>query len=133
MVRRIPKSSIAAFALVEALVALLLLAVAVLGAVGTVVESLAGQRGMLLRSQAADLAADLAEALRSAPDPQTVQGEIRSWQNTVRRRLPQAEAWVMPATSTATFSIRIHWQDARAPAPETLSLLLRTDQPLVVP
>lgn len=121
------------FALIEALVALLLLAVAVVGAVRAMVESLAGQHGVLLRVQAADLAGDLAEALRSAPDDATAAAEIRSWQSTVARRLPAGEGRILAGAAPNAFSIRLNWRDGRAPAPASLSLPLNLDDSPVPP
>ncbi len=118
------------FALAEALVALLLLAIATIGAGGAMVHSLAGQRAALLRTQATDLAADLAEALRSAPDTAAQENEIRSWQATVLRRMPLAQPQVlrqpvsqsMQASLPAEFNIDLQWRDGRLPSPAVLSL-----------
>ena len=75
------------FALAEALVALLLLAISLLGAAGTLLQSLAATRAAQWQSRAADLADDLAEVLRSEP------GEHRAtllaqWQQDANATLP---------------------------------------------
>jgi Tfp pilus assembly protein PilV len=123
---------ISGFALAEALVALLLLAFAMLGAGVALVESLAGQRMALQRTLAADLASNLGEALRSAPEPATAAAEIRSWQAAAQLLLPQAEAVVLqrPATEAALpasllpagIEIRLQWRDG-APRPPAQLLL----------
>jgi hypothetical protein len=125
-----PRVPAAGFALAEALVALLLLAIATIGAGGAMVHSLAGQRAALLRTQATDLAADLAEALRSAPDAAFREVEIRSWEAAVLLKLPQAQAGVLrqpPPSGQQTslpdgFTIRLQWRDAGASSPSQLSL-----------
>lgn len=126
-----PRSQASGFALAEALVALLLLAIATIGAGSAMVQSLAGQRAALLRTQAADLAADLAEALRSAPDLAAQEAEIRAWQSTALLRMPLAEPQAQrrqpaqsppPASLPAGFDIRLQWRDGRAPSPSLLAL-----------
>lgn len=130
-----PRSIESGFGLAEALVALLLLAIATIGAGAAMVESLAAQRAALLRTLAADLAADLAEALRSSPDASAQEAEIRSWQATVLLKLPRAEPQAVrltpaqpasPALLPAGFHIRLQWRDGRAPSPAQLSLPIAT-------
>ena len=76
------------FALTEALIALLLLAMSLLGAGATLVESLAASRAALLESRASDLAGDLAESLRQ-PQSATVRSTIvAEWQHDARAVLP---------------------------------------------
>jgi general secretion pathway protein I len=125
-----PRSMESGFGLAEALVALLLLAIATIGAGAAMVESLAAQRAALLRTQAADLAADLAEALRSSPDASAQEAEILSWQTRVLSRLPRAEPHavrqtpsqsITPSMLPAGIHIRLQWRDGRAPS---LSLLV---------
>jgi hypothetical protein len=130
-----PRSMASGFGLAEALVALLLLAIATIGAGAAMVESLAAQRAALLRTQAADLAADLAEALRSSPDTFVQEAEIRSWQAMVLSRLPRAEPYAIrltpsqattPAMLPAGIQIRLQWRDGRAPSPSLLVLPIAT-------
>ncbi len=125
------------FALTEALVALLLLAIAMLGTGAALVESLAGQRAALLQTRAADLAGNLAEALRAAPDAATAAAEIQSWQAMALVLLPQAEpialsrGQVLPGPATpslpARFDIRLQWRDGPARTPAQLTLPLPFD------
>jgi Tfp pilus assembly protein PilV len=125
------RSPPAGFALTEALVALLLLAMATIGAGGAMLYSLAGQRAALLRTQATDLAADLAEALRSAPDVPSQDAEIRAWEAAVLHRMPETTPQAArrapfsprPDTSVpAGFDIRLQWRDGRSPPSSRLSL-----------
>jgi Tfp pilus assembly protein PilV len=131
MVHTTPRSLAAGFGLAEALVALLLLAIATIGAGAAMVASLSAQRAALLRTQAADLAADLAEALRSAPDTTAQDAEIQSWQALVLTRLPQTQPQAVrlsssqsggPAMLPAGFQISLQWRDGRAPSPSELTL-----------
>lgn len=126
-----PPAADSGFALTEALVALLLLAFALLGAGAALVDSLAGQRAAMLQVRAADLVADLAEALRSAPDAPGATEEVLAWQAAARRQLPQAEPLAMPrapvpsgALLPAAFDIRLQWRDPQQPAPVQLVLPL---------
>jgi Tfp pilus assembly protein PilV len=120
----------AGFALMEALLALLLLAVAVGGAGSALVESLAGQRSAQLRTRAADLAADMAEALRATPDAASLQTEIALWQALVQQQLPggASQVLVRPQPSAtreampAGFDIQLQWRDGRMAAPAQLQL-----------
>lgn len=125
------KSPISGFVLTEALVALLLLATAMMGAGVALVVALAGQRSALLQTRAADLAANLAEALRSAPDLATAQAEIRSWRGEVQLQLPKAQPQVLQrpasiplASAPAGFDIQLQWREVRSSASSQLTLPL---------
>ncbi len=134
MKRHTPGYGAAGFALTEALVALLLLATALMGAGATLVESLAGQRAALLQTRAADLAGDLAEALRSAADAATATAEMNSWRALVAQQLPQATplaiSRVAASPTGATpllptdLQIDLQWHDGRGRAPARLMLPL---------
>jgi Tfp pilus assembly protein PilV len=113
------------FALTEALVAILLLAIAMLGAAAALVDSLAGQRAALLQTRATDLAANLAEALRASPDAASVTAEIEAWQGLVRNSLPLVEA--AADTSSALpgrVDIRLRWRGGRGTPASRLQLLV---------
>jgi type II secretory pathway pseudopilin PulG len=122
------------FALTEAMVALLLLAIAMLGAGAALIQAVAGQRSALLQTRAADLAGDLAEALRAAPDAATAAAEIRLWQAAARDLLPQAQPIALPRSTTTPspgtprlpvrFDIRLQWRDSAAGMSAQLSLPL---------
>jgi Tfp pilus assembly protein PilV len=118
-----PRPGLSGFVLIEALVALLLLATAMMGAGMALVDALAAQRAALLQTRAADLAGNLAEALRSAPDLATAQAEIQSWQGEVLRQLPRAQAQALqrprplfPASLPAGFDIHLQWREGRSSA-----------------
>lgn len=119
----------AGFALAEALISLLLLAVALLGAGTAVVEALSAQHAALLQTRAADLASDLAEALRRGATPGTAESELASWQEEVRRQLPVAMAQALPLDRSASpaflpadLGIHLRWQTGRDAAAAELHL-----------
>jgi Tfp pilus assembly protein PilV len=124
-----PHPSLSGFVLIEALVALLLLATAMMGAGIALVDALSAQRAALLQTRAADLAGNLAEALRSAPDLATAQAEIQSWQGEVLLQLPQAQPQALqrprhlsPASLPAGFDIHLQWREGRSSAFSQLTL-----------
>jgi type II secretory pathway pseudopilin PulG len=129
-----PTQATLGFALTEAMVALLLLAFALLGAGAALVESLAAQRTALLQTRAADLASNLAEALRAAPDAEAAAAEIEAWRSTVLLQLPLAEPLAQardpspPGVSDsqlpAGFDIRLQWRDPQLRTPAQLVLPL---------
>jgi Tfp pilus assembly protein PilV len=129
MKTNIPRPGLSGFVLIEALVALLLLATAMMGAGMAMIDALSAQRAALLQTTAADLAGNLAEALRSAPDLATAQAEIQSWQGEVLRQLPQAEPQALrrprplsPASLPAGFDIHLRWREGRSSAFSQLTL-----------
>jgi hypothetical protein len=112
-------------------VALLLLATAMMGAGVALVDALANQRSALLQTRAVDLAANLAETLRSAPDPVAVQPDVHLWQREVRSQLPRAQPLVLqrstraaPSTLPAAFDIQLQWREGRSSASSQISLPL---------
>jgi len=127
----------AGFALAEALIALLLLAIALMGAGAAVIEALAAQHAALLQSRAADLASDLAETLRGTPAP-LAPTEFGSWQRDVLRELPFSSAEVQPAppphTSAslqlpADLHILLRWRADRQGTITELRLPVKLDAP----
>jgi type II secretory pathway pseudopilin PulG len=134
MSRHSPLRPYSGFALTEALVALLLLAFAMLGAGAALVGSLAGQRTALLQTRAADFAGNLAEALRSTTDSTTAAAEIQAWQIAIQRELPQARATAVardPSPPDAASSvlparldIRVLWRNPQQRTPAQLMLPL---------
>lgn len=121
MTRGIPGPGIDAFALPEALIALLLLAVALLGCMRSVADTLATQHAALLQSRAADLAADLVEALRAEPDSASRHDLILAWQRRVREVLPANDltlgidslAAVAPDSLAGDFAVQMKWRNPR--------------------
>lgn len=111
------------FALTEVLVSILLLAIAMLGAAAALVDCLAGQRAALLQTRAADLAANLAEALRAAPDAASAGAEIDAWVALARSSLPLAEATAGASpTLSDRVDIQLRWQDGRGSTTSRLQL-----------
>jgi type IV pilus modification protein PilV len=137
-----PRLGTTGFALAEALVALLLLAIAMLGAEAALVESLAAQRAALLRTQAADLASNLAEALRSAPDAVAATTEIASWAAAAQRLLPAAELLAIPRAPAlpaqpgmslpSRLDIQLRWSNGRSLQPAQLTVPLGFSTPTEV-
>jgi Tfp pilus assembly protein PilV len=126
-----PRPGMSGFVLIEALVALLLLATAMMGAGMALVDALSAQRAALLQTRAADLAGNLAEALRSAPNLAAAQVEIQSWQGQVLLLLPRAQPQALqhprplsPASLPAAFDIRLQWREGRSSAISQLTLPL---------
>nr|PZN63946.1 MAG: hypothetical protein DIU62_10460 [Pseudomonadota bacterium] len=81
------------FALIDALVALLLLAVTLAGACTTLIHTMRATHEALLVTRAVDLAADLAEELQDATSATQVGEALESW----RSRIPT----VLPTTGMA--------------------------------
>jgi Tfp pilus assembly protein PilV len=125
----------AGFALLDTLVALLLLAVVLTGSCATLIQSMRATGAALLSSRAADLAADFTEELRSASSASEVATLLTLWRTRVATLLPvagmQKEEFAAlqraPVTSTGTvpvvntFLLTLRWQ---APSGERRQLTL---------
>lgn len=122
MSRDAPGPGTAGFALAETLVAVLLLAVSLLGAAAALAEALRGQHLALLQTRAADLAADLGEALQPAPPPHDPALEILAWRQLAPLVLPQGTAVAQPEGDT--IEARLQWIDVRAREVRELSVAL---------
>jgi Tfp pilus assembly protein PilV len=119
------------FALVETMVSLLLLAIGIHGAASTMIRGQAELRATLLATQAAGLAADLAEQLRASGGdvPDAV---LAQWQQAVAAALSTSTASGRAqgrlellrtlAGLPASHSIRIEWWDPGVRAPRRLDL-----------
>lgn len=110
------RPGMAGFALIEALVSLLLLAAGLLGAGRAVVEAMAAQHAALLQTRAADLASDLAETVR-AINPGSTSTELAAWQSAALSQLPMADAQALPIersgsaqTLPADLAILLRWR-----------------------
>jgi Tfp pilus assembly protein PilV len=118
--------------LVETLVALVLLAVGLLGAASTMLRGRSELRATLLATQAADLAGDLAEQMRASPDSALRELLIPAWQQSVRDVLSTAstegtaegvlEAVAAAGGLPASHAIHIRWWDPALRAPRRLEL-----------
>jgi type IV pilus assembly protein PilV len=124
--------------LVEVLVALLILSVGLLGIAGLYVENLRTGRTGALRTQAATLAADMAERIRtnrtgaaafvrvtgqrctelagSASIDEVAANEVACWQEDVANLLPNGTGIVARDTTTvpATYTVTVSWSETGA-------------------
>mgnify|MGYP003414754426 CR=1 FL=1 len=125
------------FALIETLVALLLLSLGLFGTAATMLRGQAELRATLLATRAADLAGDLVEQLRAGTSSATRELLIPAWQQSVHGALSTASAAgvaegflvpvVMAGRLPASHAIRIRWWDPALRAPRRLEL------PVVLP
>ncbi len=121
--------------LVEVLVALLILSVGLLGIAGLYVENLRTGRTGALRTQAATLAADMAERIRTnrtgaaafvrvtgqrctqlasnASIDDVAANEVACWQDDVASALPNGTGIVARDTATlpATYTVTVSWSE----------------------
>jgi type II secretory pathway pseudopilin PulG len=122
----------AGFALIEALVALMLLSLGLFGAASTMLRGQAELRATLMATRAADLAGDLVEQLRAATTSATRERLIPAWQQSVRNALSTspaagtAEGLLVAVAAAgglpASHAIRIRWWDPALRAPRRLEL-----------
>ena len=132
-----PGEASAGFALIETLVALLLLSLGLFGTAATMLRGQAELRATLLATRAADLAGDLVEQLRAGTSSATRERLIPAWQQSVHRALSTASAAgvaegflvpvVMAGRLPSSHAIRIRWWDPALRAPRRLEL------PVVLP
>ncbi len=132
-----PGEASAGFALIETLVALVLLSLGLFGAASTMLRGQAELRATLLATRAADLAGDLVEQLRAGTTSATRDLLIPAWQQSVRNALSTAsaagiaEGLLVPVATAgrlpASHAIRIRWWDPALRAPRRLEL------PVVLP
>lgn len=78
------------FAMVDVLVALLLLALTLTGACVTLIQAMRSTHGALLATRAVDLAADLAEELRAAASDAEALALLSAWRARAGSVLPAA-------------------------------------------
>jgi Tfp pilus assembly protein PilV len=81
----------AGLAMLDVLVALLLLALTLTGACVTLVQAMRASHGALLATRAADLAADLTEDLQTARSPAQADALMAAWRRRVALDLPVAD------------------------------------------
>lgn len=85
-----PRIHRAGFAMLDVLVALLLLALTLTGACLTLLQTLRATHEALLATRAVDLAADLAEELQDAASAAQVDAVLEAWRGRVGAVLPVA-------------------------------------------
>lgn len=120
------------FTLIEAMVALIVLSVGLLGIAAMYVETLRANRTSLFRTQAVTLASDIADRMRAnrapanayacgAPcDPSAganaiADADLAQWMNTIAARLPNGSAdvaFTAPGANTpAAYVVTISWTE----------------------
>lgn len=80
----------AGFAMIDVLVALLLMAVVLTGACATLIQTMRATHAALLATRAVDLAADLTEALRGVDSVAEAEPLVSAWRVRVSAALPVA-------------------------------------------
>jgi Tfp pilus assembly protein PilV len=118
-------------ALIEAMVALLLLAVGIHGAASTMIRGQAELRATLLSIRAVDLAADLAELLRAGQGAVAATG-LEGWRESAATALSMAppaarasgtlERAALATGLPSSHSIVLQWWDPGLRAPRRLDL-----------
>jgi Tfp pilus assembly protein PilV len=119
--------------LVDVLVALALLAVALLGSVAALTQTLAQSRAAALHTRAVDLAADFAEELRASAAAAERMTTLAAWQSRVAQALPvgtlppaqYATAIAVAPTAQlphARVDLVLRWHEPPANHPQQLTL-----------
>jgi len=104
---------IAGFGLVDALVALALLAVTLLGACGALHFALRATRAASWQSQAVNLLADLDEDLQRVDPAQTAAARLEAWHARVQRDLPASAVAAMNPRALVIGEAGLQWLDLR--------------------
>jgi hypothetical protein len=123
--------STAGFGLVDALVALALLAVTLLGACGALHFALRATRAASWQARAVDLLADLDEDLQRADPAQPAAARLETWRARVQQVLPagavsamDARALVIGESGVRWFDVRLAWNGMPGSPGESLQLPL---------
>lgn len=142
------------FSLVEALVALVVLAVGLLGIAALYLDSLRAGRTALLRSQAVTIAADIADRIRSnrnavleyevalgetadvVPECENDTGcsavdlaatDITRWKETLELALPEGDGSIdVTAGNPNIYDIRVEWAEVGQADPATFTMRIET-------
>lgn len=77
------------FAMLDSLVALLLFAVVLLGAIAVLIQGMRATHAAVLTSRAVDLAADFLEERRALPPGEAVEPLFTAWDERLRTALPE--------------------------------------------
>jgi type IV pilus assembly protein PilV len=124
------RHAIKGFTLIEALVALLVLSIGLLGVAALQLTALQNNNNALFRSQATYLAYDIADRIRAnrsaalaggyvvsygaAPSGTTVErNDIRAWKTMLGATLPAGDGSVAINAATGEAVIRIRWDDSK--------------------
>lgn len=108
-----PPHRTAGFGLVDALVALALLAMTLLGACGALHFAMRAIHAAAWQARAVDLVADLDEDLQHADRAQPLATRLESWRARLRHDLPVAEIAATDARDLAVAETAITWLDLR--------------------
>jgi Tfp pilus assembly protein PilV len=108
----IPRGA-AGFGLVDALVALALLAVTLLGACGSLHFALRATRAASWQARAADLLADLDEDLQRVDPTQPAATRLQAWRTRVQQDLPAGVVSAMDPRALVIGESGIQWLDLR--------------------
>lgn len=103
----------AGFGLVDALVALALLAMTLLGACGALHFALRATRAATWQTRAVDLLADLDEDLQHADPARPDAARLQTWRARLPRELPAGDVSAIDARSLVIGEARIQWLDLR--------------------
>jgi Tfp pilus assembly protein PilV len=117
--------------LIDTLVALTLLALSLLGASTSLIRTLAANHAAALQSTAVDLAADLAEDMRTAPAPSDEAVLIQDWHRRVAATLPIGVPPLEQAVSAT--SVSMQWWDPAVHRPSAFALELAGAWPGITP
>ena len=119
------------FGLIDALVALTLLAITLLGACASLHLALRATRAAAWQTRAVDLVADLDEDLQHLDPALPVATRIESWRSRLQRDLPVAEITALDPRSLIVgergvdwLDLRINWNGAPGQRRQALSLPL---------
>jgi len=107
------RRSAAGFGLVDALVALALLAVTLLGACGSLHFGLRATRAATWQARAVDLLADLEEELQGVDSAQPAAARLDAWRARVQHDLPAGAVSAMDPRELTIGESGIHWLDLR--------------------
>lgn len=106
------------FTLIEVLVAVLVLAIGLLGLASLQLQGLRETHAALLQTQAGVLATDMAERLQAGPLDAT---DLQDWKTQLARRLPAGDGGVTSDTTANT--VQVLWTDRGAEQVYTLSFM----------
>lgn len=131
------------FTLVEAMVALIVLSVGLLGIAALYVETLRANRTSLYRTQAVNMATDIGDRMRSNRNPANAYAcgnpcdpatggndiaiaDLTNWVNQIEQQLPGGAAditYTAPtATTPAAYVVGVSWSELGQDAPVTYQL-----------
>lgn len=124
----------AGLAMIDVLIALLLLGIALTGTGVTLVQTMRSTQGALLSGRAIDLASDLAEELRLATTPAAARATLSIWQARVATILPVSgvageHATVAASSAQGHIDIVLRWRRDAGHIQE-LRVPIGADQPV---